>query len=228
MKAWPGLPLGTAGALLADDEIASLWTAEAEIAAILRFERALARAQFDCGLIDEAALAAIEAACVPDALDLSDLADGMRRDGVVVPGLVRQIKSRLGEAHADRFHLGATSQDAVDTATMMRLSAAIAILGHRLGAIGRRLETLAEAHGTRRMMARTRYQDALPFLFRQKVETWAAPLLDLGATAPSDFPLQLGGPIGLREEAFGPHHGEIARRTAAGLGLSDPRPRLAH
>ncbi|MEL6577730.1 MAG: 3-carboxy-cis,cis-muconate cycloisomerase, partial [Pseudomonadota bacterium] len=103
MSGWPTLPLGLAGALLADDEIASLFTAEAEIDAMLAFEHALARAQHAVGDIDDAALARIEAVARPESLDRAGLLAGMARDGLAVPSLVKQLRAAIGEPHAAAF-----------------------------------------------------------------------------------------------------------------------------
>lgn len=222
MTVWGSPLFATAGALLADAEIEVIWTTEAEIAAMLAFERALAKAQFEVGEIDKATLHAIEHACDGGGLDEIALAEGIRKDGVVVPALVRQLRARVGEVHASSLHRGATSQDLTDTSLMIRLNRSVAVLRPRLNDVVGPLAELASLKGDRPMMARTRYQDALPFKLGDRIGTWTDPLRDLHAGAPTDFPLQLGGPIGLRAEAYGPDHEQIARAMAKTLGLVEP------
>ena len=66
------------------------------------------------------------------------LARGTARDGVVVPELVRQLRAAVGEPHGARVHFGATSQDVIDTALVLRLKAVLPVLG---GAAGGRRST---------------------------------------------------------------------------------------
>ncbi|MEO1470032.1 MAG: lyase family protein [Pseudomonadota bacterium] len=217
-----GPPLGLAGALLADEEVAALLAPGAEIEAMLAFELVLARAQHAVGEIDAAALAAIATAAVPGTLDPDDLAAGLCRDGVAVPAMVRQVRAAIGAPHAGAFHRGATSQDVIDTALMLRLKPLVAILCGRLCTLVRALEGLAARDGAAKVMARTRHQDALPFTLADRIATWTAPLETLCAARPMHFPLQLGGAIGLRARAYGPHHAEIAAAMAGALGLAEP------
>ena len=94
--------------LVGDAEFEALFTDEAEIAGILRFEVALAGAEADAGLISEAAATAIERAVTAFEPDMADLAQGVARDGVLVPALVRQLRAQAGE-HGKSVHLGATA-----------------------------------------------------------------------------------------------------------------------
>ncbi|MEM8842644.1 MAG: lyase family protein, partial [Pseudomonadota bacterium] len=96
----------------------------------------------------------------------------------------------------------------------------VTILQTRLSALLVQFETLIRAQGALPAMARTRYQDALPFTIGDRVRTWVAPLQGLADTAPDHFPLQLGGPIGLREAAYGRNNKAIAEAMAADLQLS--------
>ena len=219
-EAWRSLPLGAAGALLEDPEVSGLFALEAELETMLAVERALAQAQHAVGEIGDDALRAVEAACEDARFDLTALASGLRRDGVIVPEFVRQIRSVIGAPHASAFHRGATSQDVIDSALMIRLKRAVAILERRLAALVGQLREFSERHGGAPVMARTRFQDALPFTLSDRVETWVDPIHGLVRSAPDFFPIQLGGPIGLRPAAFGPHHEAVAEAMARDLGLS--------
>ncbi|MEM6677346.1 MAG: lyase family protein [Pseudomonadota bacterium] len=221
MSGWPSLPLGLAGALLADEEMASVFSAEAEIEAMLAFERELARAQHALGVLDAAALAAVEAVTVPDTLETSGLLAGIARDGLAVPAMVQQLRSSLSAAHEKALHQGSTSQDVIDTALMLRLKHATAILAVRLDTVVEALDGLTARAGAHPMIARTRFQDALPFTFRDRIETWRAPLEGLRASVPTVFPLQFGGAIGRRYEAYGPKADRIAVAMAEALGLNE-------
>ena len=110
--------------LVGDAEIAALIGPEAELAAMLAFETALAEAEAGAGVIPPDAAAAIAAALAGFRPDMAALAAATARDGVVVPELVRQLRAAVGEPHAARVHFGATSQDVIDTALVLRLKAA--------------------------------------------------------------------------------------------------------
>lgn len=217
-------------ALLGDEELGELFGFRAELEAMLAFEAQLARAQAEVGAIPEEAAAAIATACASFAPDLAALAAGTARDGVVVPELVRQLRAAVGEPHGAFLHRGATSQDVVDTALLMRLRRAAEILDARLEALITRLEALARAFAGRTLMARTRMRRAKPIAWEHKIESWRAPLFRhrarLAALSPRLFRLQLGGAVGDRAE-FGPQAASIAERMALALGL-DPAARASH
>jgi 3-carboxy-cis,cis-muconate cycloisomerase len=221
MVSWAGPVLGVAGPLLVDAEMTAFFSPGTELDAMLAVERALAGARAELGEIDAACLAAIDEAAVMGNVDGEGLARGLARDGVIVPALVRQIRAAIGAPHAAEFHRGATSQDITDTALMMRLKRATVLLGDRLRDLIDRLGHMAKRDGAQTVMARTRFQDALPMTLADRIETWADPLSGLLSTVPERFPVQLAGPIGRRTQAFGDNGDAIAAAVARKLDL-DP------
>lgn len=214
-------------ALTGDDEIAALLGDEAQLAAMIRFEIALAGAEAEAGMIGDGAAVAIAQTLGDFEPDWDDLAVGMARDGVVVPALVAQMRRAIGEPHSAALHKGATSQDVIDTALGLQLSAVIAVFVARLTALLRQLEALDERFGTQPMMAHTRMQQALPYTVSAKLATWTTPLrrhlAALQSVRRSLLVIQLGGPIGDRS-SFGPHSDAVARGLARrlDLGLAEP------
>jgi 3-carboxy-cis,cis-muconate cycloisomerase len=214
-------------ALTGDSEAAAFFADAADIAAILRFETALAEAEAEAGLIPAAAEAAIADACRGFAPDWEALAGGMVRDGVVVPELLRQLRARIGPPHAAHLHFGATSQDAIDTSLVLRLAEAIKLLDTRLVSLIRAFDTLRDAAGSTPLMGRTRMQRALPITAADKLANWSAPLsrhrASLAALRRKLLVIQLGGPVGTRAE-LGDKADQVAKRLAAilDLGLADP------
>jgi len=212
--------------LVGDAEFEGLFTDEAELAAILRFETALAEAEADTGLIPDIAAKAIVRAIAAFRPDMADLAQGIARDGVVVPALIAQLRAGLGE-HAGALHLGATSQDAIDTGLMMRLAAAISMIDARMVALETALGGLGERYGALSIMAHTRMQRALPMPVSAKIAAWVAPLTrarrTLGLLRRRLLVIQLGGPVGTREE-LGDKADQVAKRLAEqlDLGLAAP------
>jgi 3-carboxy-cis,cis-muconate cycloisomerase len=212
--------------LVGDAEFEALFTDDAEIAAILKFEATLAAAEADAGLVPEAAAAGIGKTIATFEPDMADLANGIARDGVVVPALVRQLRAAVGE-HGKSVHFGATSQDAIDTGLMLRLAAAIALIEQRLVALERALGALSERDGAQSMMAHTRMQQALPITVASKIAAWTAPLArslrTLATLRRRLLVIQLGGPVGTRAE-LGDKAELVAKRLAErlDLGLAEP------
>lgn len=215
--------------LLGDEETGACLTAEADVAAMVRFERALAGAEGAEGVIPSEAAEAIAAAASSFVPDMALLREGMRRDGVVIPELVRQLRAAVGEPHAQFVHHGATSQDAIDTSLSLRLGAVFDILAARLARTVEALDVLARRDGGRRVMAHTRMQAALPVAAARKIASWRDPLVRHQARLVSVRGhvgvLHFGGPVGSLD-ALGDRADAVLKRLAAALGLVPPhRPR---
>ena len=187
--------------LFGDAELAALWSAEAQLGHMIRFEAAYSRALGTCGLAAadtaEWAARAIEAARI----DVEDLARGTARDGLPVPALVAQLKRAAGEA-SEAVHRGATSQDVIDSALACTLRDAEALLRGRIGTLQARLAGLRERFGDRPLMGRTRMQAALPITVGGRIDAWTRPFGDhldrFDRALPQVARLQFGGPVGTR------------------------------
>ena len=214
-------------ALLGDPETEALLSDDAQLRAMLAFERALAGAQSDVGLIGADAAAAIVGAIDAFRPDWDDLSAGLAQDGVVVPALVQQLRAAVAETHRKAVHFGATSQDVIDTALVLQLAKVIPLFLDRLATLQAALTSLGEAFGTLPLMAHTRMQAAMPFTVVDKLKSWSEPLeRHTAALAGIRRPLlvvQLGGPIGDRS-SFGGKGDEVARGLASrlDLGIAEP------
>lgn len=211
--------------LLADAEMGAILDDAARARAMVRVERALAAAEGRLGVIPAEAAAAIAAALDGFAPDLDDLARGTAAAGVPVPALLAQLRRRVGGGTATWLHWGATSQDIVDTALVLQLEVAVALLAARLDALIAALATLAERHRGTPMVARTRFQQALPTTFGLKVAGWLAPLprhrVRLRELRPRLLVVQLGGAAG-NLAALGARGVAVMAALAAELGLAVP------
>ena len=211
--------------LLGDDEIARLFEAEAEAAALLRVELALAAAEAEVGLIAPEAARAIADAGASLALDLPALARATARDGVPVPELVRQLRAAVPAEHRDAVHVGATSQDIVDTAFALRTRDVLAIVDARLVAVEAALATLDARFGQQPLTGRTRMRAALPIRVGDRLAAWRRPLATHRARAEALRPrllvVQLAGPVGTRAP-FGERADAVTRAFAAALDLNVP------
>ncbi len=209
-------------ALVGDEHIASFFSFEAELEAMLRFEVALARAQAAEGLIPLEASEAIAAVCARYSPSWATLREGTARDGVLVPTLVRELRDTLGEPFARYFHFGATSQDLIDASLTMRLAQILPIFDARLAALGARLGELERVWADKRLQGRTRMRRARPISWAHKIASWRAPLerhrTRLGELLPRLLRLPWGGAVGDRAE-LADRADAVAARLAAALGL---------
>jgi 3-carboxy-cis,cis-muconate cycloisomerase len=195
---------------------------------MLDFESALARAQAAVGVIPQSAVAPIAAACRAEAFDLPALAEAATRSGNLAIPLVKALTASVAKASAEAaryVHWGATSQDVIDTATMLGLRAAIDALLVDLDRAIAGFAGLARRHRDTAMVARTWLQHALPMPFGLKLAEYAAALhrskarlkrLDAEALA-----LQFGGAAGTLA-ALGDKGLEVAEKLAAELELPLP------
>jgi 3-carboxy-cis,cis-muconate cycloisomerase len=213
-------------ALVGDAEVEALFSDEADLAAMLRTEAALAAAQAEAGLIEAAAATRIAAVCDSFVPDLAGLARGLARDGVVVPALIEQLRAAVGESHAAAVHKGTTSQDIIDTSLVLRLKQATGILEPRIDSLLAALAALRDRDGAKALTAHTRMQAALPFTAGDKIDTWAGPLsrhkARLAEIKPRLLVLQLGGPVGTGS-GFSDRGAAVAGAVAKHLGLGDAR-----
>ncbi len=206
--------------LFGDDEMASIWSADAQLKHMISFEAAWSRALGAAGLADknvaEKAAQHIEATQV----DISMLKAGSAKDGLPVPALVAQLKETTAK---EVIHFGATSQDLIDTTTALMLVQSFDLIADRLKTIVQRLEELEARFGGKSVMARTRMQAALPITFADRVQTWRQPLEDhllrLKEVQPRISRIQVGGATGNRS-ALGDQAQAVTDFMAKEMGLN--------
>jgi 3-carboxy-cis,cis-muconate cycloisomerase len=197
------------------------------VAAMLRFEAALARAQADEGLIPEAAANSIADCCRLELFDVAGVARVGARAGSVAIPLVKSVREAVRRANpqaAPFVHLGSTSQDMIDTAMALVTREALSLIEADLVKAASVLLDHAVANAGTAMLARTLMQPASVTSFGLRCVTWAAPLvrsrLRLHEAAPRALQVQLGGPVGTLAQMKG--RGQAVRqRMAQELGLRD-------
>jgi 3-carboxy-cis,cis-muconate cycloisomerase len=195
---------------------------------VLDFEAALARAEARVGVIPGSAVAPIAAACRADLYNIAALADATALAGNPAIPLVKALTARVKAADADaaRFvHWGATSQDAMDTALVLQLRAALAVLDADLAALAATCRSLAEQHRHTVMVGRTWLQQALPITFGLKAAGWYGAVVRhrqrLAELRPRLLALQFGGAVGTLA-ALGGQGVAVAEALAEELDLALP------
>lgn len=212
--------------LSGDPEIEALLSDRAVVAHMVHFERALAMAEAELGMIPDEHAREIHTRLRDFQPDMGSLAAGMARDGVVVPDLVRQMRAVLDEAKGS-LHRGTTSQDVIDSALAMQVRAVMPVLTARIDGLLTGFDALAERQGGQQIVGYTRMQRALPLSVASKVKTWRAPLRRAGAMLAEAgremAVVQLGGPVG-DGGSFKGNDRVLAEQLAPRLGLSVATP----
>ena len=139
----------------------------------IEVEIALARAEATCGVIPQDAADAIAAGARFETLDLDRLRQETDNVGYPILPLVHQMVEHCG-AGSRYVHRGATTQDIMDTATVLQFRAALSIIDADLEALRTILADLAQKHRDTPMAGRTHLQQALPITFGYKAAIWLA------------------------------------------------------
>ncbi|MFG2944783.1 3-carboxy-cis,cis-muconate cycloisomerase [Streptomyces adustus] len=196
--------------------------------ALLDAEAALTRAQAALGLAPAAAATAVTEAAAGAGFDVRDLALRARAGGNPVIPLVADLTKAVGPEHGPYVHRGATSQDIMDTATMLVAVRTLGPVLDDLARTERALAALAAAHRDTAMPGRTLTQHAVPTTFGLKAAGWRSLVLDARdrLTAVRDaLPAQLGGAAGTLAALSVYGAADPLALTAAyarELGLRDP------
>ncbi len=164
------------GTLYGSDAMRAVFDERAYFQRMLDVEAALARVQARLGIIPAPAAAAITAAARFENLDPAELAASARNVGYPVIGLVTGLARAAGEAGA-WTHWGATTQDIMDTATVLQCRDGLALIRADLLLLLDALTTQAAFHRHSVMAGRTHLQQALPTTFGLKCAIWAQPLI---------------------------------------------------
>ncbi|MBD8476031.1 3-carboxy-cis,cis-muconate cycloisomerase [Pseudomonas sp. CFBP 8770] len=195
---------------------------------MLDFEAALARAQARVGVIPGTAVASIEAACKAQLYDFQALAQAIASAGNSAIPLVKMLGKAIAanDADAERYvHLGATSQDVMDTGLVLQLLAAVDLIEADLQRLGNALSQQARRHSATVMSGRTWLQHATPVTLGMKIAGWLGALTRsrqrLRELRPRLACLQFGGASGTLA-ALGDRAMPVAQALAEELHLNLP------
>jgi 3-carboxy-cis,cis-muconate cycloisomerase len=151
----------------------------ARLQRMLAFEAALARSEAALGAIPASAAEPIVQACRSELYDVAALGAAAAAAGNVAIPLVQALTEEVAKSSADAaryVHWGATSQDVIDTASVLELREAIDALMADLDRAIEGFATLAGRHRRTPAVARTFLQHALPMPFGLKMAGNAAAL----------------------------------------------------
>jgi 3-carboxy-cis,cis-muconate cycloisomerase len=212
---------GLLGGLFADPAVDAAVSDAVLVAACCEVEAALALATADVGLVPADAAAAIAAAARDLDVDPDVLGREAMSTGNPVPPLVTRLGAAVPEAARPWVHLGATSQDVLDTALVLTHRAAAELIADRVDDAADSAADLATAHRGTLLVARSLGQHAMPTTFGLRAAGWLAALRTSATSlraAADRLPAQLGGAVGTLA-AYGDQGFEVRRAFADRLGL---------
>ncbi|MFC9999254.1 3-carboxy-cis,cis-muconate cycloisomerase, partial [Nocardia sp. NPDC127526] len=210
--------------VLAAGPVAEQVSDRAWVQAMLDFEGALAGASAEAGVIPPEAARAIESRCHAELYDIPALGERAVSIGNPAGPLVRALTARVTPEAAGYVHLGATSQDVMDTAAMLVTARALAALRNDLRAGADHLANLAETHAATVQAGRSLLQQALPVTFGLTAANWLSGLiaaLDRLDAVRDRLAVQFGGAVGTLA-ALGDKGIPVRAALARRLGLSEP------
>ena len=185
------------------DDRLNVLSLEQRLKAMLEVEAALAVALNKSGIISREQAAAISEACSSESFDVDAInAEGLKSGTPVIP-LVKEIIARArskSEEAACFVHFGTTSQDILDTSTVLLLKEVVARISRQLLSVESAFASLTEEHAKTVALGRTLLQPGPPISFGLKIASWKAAVTRgrhrLENSASSALILQFGGAVG--------------------------------
>jgi 3-carboxy-cis,cis-muconate cycloisomerase len=201
----PESDVGLLDPLSAGTAVAAQSSDTAYLRHLLEVEAAWTAVLAEAGMTSAAHARAAQACADPVQYDLAALAHAGQDGGNPLIPVLKAMRARAAEAAPDdagvtgAIHVGATSQDIMDTA-MMRMSARVAatILADLRAAVAA-LVDLARQHRDTPMVARSLAQHSLPSTFGLRAAGWLTALAQAGQrleAATDALPIQWGGAAG--------------------------------
>ncbi|MCE8043980.1 3-carboxy-cis,cis-muconate cycloisomerase [Halomonas daqingensis] len=211
--------------LFHSQEMRNKFNDDARAAGYLEAEAALARAQGKIGMIPSEAAKRISQAAHEIRIDMDELCADTGTVGYPILGLVRQLARAAGEEAGGYVHWGATTQDIMDTGSVLQIRDGLDLIERDLARVLTALASLADKHRDTVMAGRTHLQHALPVTFGYKAAVWLDSLnrtsQRLQEIRPRVLKVQLGGAAGTLA-SMGTGAEQVTALFAEELGLETP------
>lgn len=206
-------------------EMRAVWSDENRLQKHLDVEAALALAEAELGLIPADAANVIADKARVELLDLQAIADEVLKAKHSLMPTIRALQALCGPEAGEYVHFGATTQDIVDTGTMLQLKEAHAIIVRDLRAVARQLARLAREYRDTPIAGRSHGMQGLPTTFGFKIAVLLSEVLRhldrLKEAEARVFTGVIGGAVGTYA-AFGPLGPEVEELALRKLGLDAP------
>jgi adenylosuccinate lyase len=151
--------------IFSDESVVQKW---------LDVETALAKVEAELGIIPASAAAEIERKAKVEFFDLAAMKLEMDRTSHPIVPLLRAMKEACDGDAGEYVHWGATTQDIMDTGTVLQIRDALDEIEPELRRILKTSFDLARTHRSTIMAGRSHGQQALPITFGFMVAGWAA------------------------------------------------------
>jgi len=208
--------------LWSTDELRAIFNDHNRVQKWYDYEGALAIEQGEMGIIPQAAAQDIAAHCHIDQVDIEGVAAEIRRIKHPLVPAVKAVQKLCKPEHGEYIHFGPTTQDVLDTATVLQIKDAHQIFLRDIKAIGQALHKLAQEHRNTPMVGRSHGVQALPITFGHKAAIW---LSEMGRNYQRLKDLEgrvfVGGMVGAvgTQASYGDRAPELERQLMKRLGL---------
>ena len=202
-------------------EMKDIWEEDGRLRCLFRVEAALSRAEEELGMIPQGA-----AAEIADAVEATkperakQIEDEIGHDMMATVLAMAECAPKYGEW----IHLGATSNDILDTATGLQIRASFDVLEPKLKKLLALLLDLAEKNKSLVCAGRTHGQIAVPTTYGLRFAIWASEIgrhiERLQQLRPRAAVGKMSGAVGT-QAAYGRMGMEIQSRVMAHLGLNE-------
>jgi 3-carboxy-cis,cis-muconate cycloisomerase len=203
----------------------AIFADENRIRKYLDVEAALALVQARLGIIPQEAAEEIRRHCVVDQFDFAKLKADTERIGYPVLPAVQQLVALCRDGLGEWCHWGATTQDITDTATILQIREALALVEADIVAIAEALAGLAKRYRDTPMAGRSNLQQAVPITFGYKAATYLAAFerhrARLAELRPRALVGEFGGAAGTLS-SLGGRGLEVQAALMKELGLGEP------
>jgi 3-carboxy-cis,cis-muconate cycloisomerase len=214
--------------LFSTPEMTRVFSPMEQLRAMTRFEWALSCALESNARAEPGSGAALESLLSADFLDVDALIREARDAGNIAIPFVRQLTVAVNarsEAAARSIHLGATSQDVLDTAMVLQMREALKLLEAALERLDATLLNQVKRHRNTVMQGRTWLQPGPPATLGLKLAGTLAALRRgrdrIQAEAERTLVLQFGGAVGTLA-SLGPAGAQVSADLARLLDLPEP------
>lgn len=192
---------------------------------ILDIETALAETQAEMGLIPQEAADEIRKKARVENLNIPHIEEGVKRMGHSLVPILKEFQSVCDNNYGEYVHMGATTQDIIDTAFMLSIKRGFEVIYQDMVETERTMLDMIDRYRDTIMAGRSHTQQALPITFGYKVAVWVSEVRRnierMEECRKRCFTGEMAGAVGTMA-GFGPDGMEVSRRTIRRLGLDVP------
>ena len=153
-------------------EMREIFNERSQLQAWIDVEAALAKAQAELEVIPKEAAMAIVDKADADLIDVQKIIEHGKKTAHTLMGLLTEYRKNLPQEYQNYLHSGATTQDIIDSGTMMLTARAHAVIEKQLVELLGAAMELMKKHRDTVMVARSHGNHALPFTFGLKMAGW--------------------------------------------------------